>query len=242
VYTLARSIDYHERNPWAVVWAALTSFNEMFVYREWAPNPAGGKWTNEKIAMRIAAMSGEERFVMNLIDPYANKVQTNTGITVVGDLNEAFWKARREGIGMGGFWEPFDTKGTVGRDAIRMRLHNATKCKRPLNNQINDGGRDLYLPTLWVLRSCPQVAKSLKQWRYDEWAAKELVHKDRKEQPSQKFSHFCTALEGILKDNRFNIPRRDSAVPRSHRPQYFKVRKTHVRSRRSNSIRARNRR
>jgi hypothetical protein len=50
-----------------------------------------------------------------------------------------------------------------------------------------------------------------------------LVSKDRKEEPSQKFSHFCTALEGLLKDKRFKS-RSMSRIPRHKRPTYFKNR------------------
>lgn len=222
MYVLGRAIDFHDRNPWAIIWAALSPEDELFVYRCWSPNL--NKWVNETIAQEVARLSGSERYALNLIDPLAAKMQTNTGHSVIEDLNEHFFKLRRRGVGTGGFWESYDTKGTVGRDAIKARLRNSLRVGRPFNNGITEEGRQLFLPTIWILRRCEEVAKSLRQWRYDEWASsKILVTKDRKESPSQKFSHFPTALEGLLKDRRFR-PRRAMVHRPNSRPTHFKVR------------------
>lgn len=219
-WTLARSIDFHERNPWAVIWAAISPFDELFVYREWTVDLK--KWINKTIAEEIAKRSGFEVYRCNLIDPKARTPQTNTGRTTIDDLNDYFLDLKRDGVGTGGFWETFNTKDTVGRDDIRRRLRNSVTVERPFNNRSFEKGHELYLPTIWVLRNCPETARSLRSWRYEEWgSSKALVSKDRKEEPAQKFSHFCTALEGLLKDRRFRA--RKKMAKRVHdRPKFFK--------------------
>lgn len=219
-WKLARAIDYHERNNWAVIWVAINHNDEVVVYKEFNPSP--DKWVNATIAERIAEMSKFEKYAINLIDPLANKIQTNTGRTVVQDLNEFFFSLRRRSIGLGGYWEPFDTKGTKGRDDIRRRLRNSIQVGRPNSNKILKDGRKILLPTLWIAKSCPLTAASVKKWRYEDWSTtKVLAVKDRKETPAQKWSHFCTALEGILKDNRFSRPRREPK-PERRGVRYFK--------------------
>jgi hypothetical protein len=206
-YIHARSIDFHDRNNWAIVWASLSPQNEAFIYREYNPSPL--KNVTMTIAEEIGHMSGMTHFVMNLIDPLAGKIQTNTGISTIEDLNRIFFQLKHESVCTGGYWEPYDTKGLKGREEIRKRLQNSVRVGKPFNNRINEDGRIYDLPTLWISRECHEMAKSLNQWRYDEWATGNVIAvKDKKEIPSQKFSHFCTALEGIFKDNRFR-PRKD---------------------------------
>ena len=161
---------------------------------------------------------------MNLIDPLAKKIQTNTGVSVVEDLNRIFYQLKKDGVCLGGYWEVYDTKGTKGRDEIRKRLKNAIRVGRPFNNKVVKDGKEHILPTLWVFRDCHDTARSLKQWRYEEWTTgKVMASKDRKEMPGQKWSHFCTALEGVFKDERFR-PRKKTMVPRQTRTGHFQVR------------------
>lgn len=216
----ARSIDYHERNPLAVVWVSMSPYDEAFVWMEWNPSPLS--WTNDRIAEEIANRSDGYRFVFNGIDPLANKVQTNTGKTVVEDLNREFMRLKKGGIGMGGYWEPFDTKGLKGREEIRKRLNNALHVKKPFNNMIEYEGKQLRLPTLWICDTCPQTAKSLKQWRYEEFNPREVANKDKKEVASQKWSHFCTALEAVFKDVRFRPRKQWGMSAPQRKPTYFR--------------------
>lgn len=215
----ARSIDYHERNPLAVVWVSMSPNDEAFVWMEWNPSPM--TWTNDKMAEEIARKSGGYRFSFNGIDPLANKVQTNTGKTVVQDLNREFLRLKREGIGTGGYWEPFDTKGLKGREEIRKRLNNGLVVMKPFNNLMEHEGKQFRLPTLWICDTCPQTAKSLKQWRYEEFMAREMVNKDKKEVTAQKWSHFCTALEAVFKDVRFRPRKRWGISGNNRKPAYF---------------------
>jgi hypothetical protein len=203
----ARSLDFHDRNNWAIVWVALSPNNEAFVYKEYNPSPL--KNVTGTIAEEIGHRSGMTHFIMNLIDPLATKIQTNTGISTIEDLNRIFFQLKRDGICSGGYWEPYDTKGQKGREEIRKRLQNSVRVGSPFNNRINEEGKITDLPTIWISKDCREISKSLNQWRYDEWATGNVMAvKDKKEVPSQKFSHFCTALEGIFKDNRFR-PRQD---------------------------------
>jgi len=199
----ARSIDYHDRNPWAVVWVALSPLDEAFVYREWSVNL--NKWVNKTIAQEISELSGQEKFVMNLIDPLANKMQTDSGISTIEDLNRLFYKLQAEGIGTGGYWEPYDTKGLKGRDEIKKRLKNSLRVGKPFNNEVIEEGAKVRLPTIWFSRYVPETIKSIRHWRYEEWQGRTASIKDKKEAPIQKFSHFCTALEGVFKDIRWRV-------------------------------------
>jgi hypothetical protein len=219
-YNHYRMIDYHPHNRWAVCWISISPYNEAFVWQEFSPDPE--RMITRSIANEIALLSGRYKFKLNLIDPRAAEVQTNTGTTTVED----FLDLKREGVCTGGYWETWDTKGTRGREVIRERLKNSVDCKRPFNNKAQKDGRTIYLPTLWISNRCPETARSLKQWRLESWARSVAnTDKDRKETPAQKFSHYCTAIEAGFKDRRckpaLNRP------PRKPRPapRYFQVRR-----------------
>ena len=221
IWCHGRAIDYHERNPWAIVWAAISPTDELFVYIDWEVSPL--KWVTPSISEEIGKRSGLQRYSVNLIDPLANKVQTNTGTTVVEDLNRIFYQLKMDGTCLGGYWEPYDTKGTKGRDEIRLRLRNSTIVGKPFCNKIQKDGVSRNVPTLWVLNNCKATANSIKQWRYDEWkTGNQTSTNDRKEATGQKFSHLCTALEGLLKDNRFRAKREKPTTSRKA-PEYFRI-------------------
>ncbi len=186
----ARMVDYHEVTPLAIPFIALSPYNEAFIYREYNPSPE--KNTTSEITHQIASMSGDFKYSINLMDPLGTKTQTNTGVSVMDDFNRHFWQYKKEGIGTGGFWDSWDTKSTKGRDAIRERLKNAKKVGVPFNNTVVKDGREIHLPTLWVFNICKTTAASIKNWR-----------KDDKGKPEQRHSHFCTAIEAVMKDSRF---------------------------------------
>ena len=221
-WRFARMIDYHEKNPWACVWIALSPYNEAFVFQELSPSPE--KMVTREVSHVLADLSDDFKYSLDLIDPLANKIQSNTGTTVLEDLNSFFREFKREDIYpgfLGGYWESWDTKSTRGRDEIRRRLKWAKKCKVPFNNKVD--GQQRYVPTLWILDSCKEVARSLKQWRYIEHKDRSSrVNKDSSEQTSQKFSHFPMTLEAIFKDKRFR-PKKNNTF-RAKKPRYFKGR------------------
>jgi len=197
-----RSFDFHTVNPHAIVWVALSPTNEAFVYQEWNPSP--GQWVTSRLCQELGLRSGFDKFICSLIDPLASTVNTNTGKTTLEEMNLIFHRLKLEGLCAGGYWESFATRGEVGRDAIKERLQNSVKCKTPFNNRTIVEGREVFLPTIWISSKCRNMADSLRFWRTEMWvSSKQLVTKDRKEKPTEKWSHFCTALEGLFKDKRF---------------------------------------
>ena len=208
-------IDYHPHVRWAVVWMALSPENEAFVWQEWNPDPE--RIVTRKMAKEIALMSGDYRFQCCLIDPRAEETQTNTGTSTVDDLNQAFWEFKKEGICETHYWETWDTKGERGREVLRGRIKHAVYCKRPFNNKTPQR----HVPTIWVSNRCRETARSLKQWRLESRKrAASNVDKERSEKPIQKFSHFCTALEAVFKDNRCRPPLRAYRPQREHRKRF----------------------
>jgi len=193
-----RGIDWHESNNWAIGWVAVSPQDEIFVYQEFNPSPE--KMITLEIARVMVNRSKDYRFDLNLIDPLASKIQPNTGLSSLEDLNRIFSAFKKEGIGTGGWWQSWDTKSQKGRDEIRKRLQNAVLCGKPFNNEVKQEGITKRLPTIWICDTCPITVASLKNWKREEWADRtSLVTKDEKEVPQQKWSHFCTMLEGLLK-------------------------------------------
>jgi len=200
-----RSIDFHERNNWAIIWVLLDTCDEAYVYREFSPSPI--RTTTDAIVESMVDMSEMEEYRFNLIDPLAGKNQTNSRTSAIEDINNKLRSMYNENRSSRGVFEPFDTKGTHGRAMIRTRLHNSMVAGKPGNNLTVVEGREVLIPTLWISDQCPQTATSLRNWRYEEWTGNSASMKDRKEAPIQKYSHFCTALEGVMKDSRFKVPR-----------------------------------
>ena len=199
----ARGIDYHEHNPWAIGWMSLSPQNEAFIWRELNPSPE--KYVTLDIARSIASMSEDYKFALDLVDPLAAKKQPNTGFSVVDDLNRIFHELRKEGQGTGGHWKTWDTKSTVGRDAIRMRLTNAKLCGVPFNNRTTANGREEYLPTLWIMDDCRNSIDFMLNWKKEEWLNREMaLVKDNKDSPQQKWSHFNMVWEAIFKEPYFD--------------------------------------
>ena len=220
-WVLARSEDFHTKTPLAIIWVALSPQNEAFVWQEWSPSP--DKWVTDRICEEVAKKSGKMNFVCNLIDPLANSSNNNTGKTTVEEMNKKFYELKHEGSCTGGYWEPYNTKGNVGRDDITTRLQNSVKVGQPFNNIVLMNGIKKQLPTLWVFNECHEMARSLKHWRRESWAnSRQLVTKEQKETPAQRFSHFCTALEGLFKDKRFR-PRTRGTQRHRDVPSYFKA-------------------
>ena len=192
-----RGIDYHEHVNWACGMLSISPQNEAFIYGEFNPSPEN--MVTIEIAREFSLMGKDYKYILNLIDPLAVKVQTNTGLSAVDDLNRAFSEYRKEGIGTGGFWQPWDTKSTRGRDEIRKRLKNSALVGKPFNNTIIKDGLQVPLPTLWILDNCSITAKCFKQWRLEEWASVDGTKDAIKEQPQQRWSHFPVLYECLFK-------------------------------------------
>lgn len=200
----ARMEDFHQSTNLAIVWIALSPYDEAFVYQEWNPSPE--KLTTYEVARRIADMSKDYRYTLDLIDPLADITQVNTGRTVIDDMNRHMKEFKINGIGTGAYWRAWDTKSLRGRDQVRMRLKNAVECQRPFNNLVKRDGREVRIPTLWILNNCKLVAQSLKQWR-----------KDERGEPEQRYSHFNCAIEAVMKEQQWR-PRRNMDRQESREP------------------------
>lgn len=220
-----RCIDFHTHNPWAIVWVAVSPEDEVFVYNEWAPSPE--KYNTFEIARVIAARSGDQRFVIDLIDPLANEKQVNTGRSPCEDLNIHANTLKNEGLGMGAYWQAADTKNERGIDEFRRRLSNSLKVGKPFNNRNTTvaPGQPRYLSTIWVLDRCPLVNESLKNWRREEWADRNSkLTKDEKDKPQQKYSHFCHAIEYLLKRDEICKAIWREFTGRPNRPKHYVTR------------------
>lgn len=218
-YVHARGIDYHPQTPWACVSMALSPTNEAFVYVDYNPSPE--KYTSREIAKTFALMGGDYKYRLNLIDPLSVATKKDN-VTVQDDLNTFFRELRKEDVGTGASWISWDTHGERGREIVRERLKNSIKVKRPFNNKVTENGRDIHLPTIWILDSCKATAKSMKNWRWSQWSSsKELVTKEEKNKPEQKWSHSNMVIECIFKHPAFRPRTHYGAPTRRNAPSYF---------------------
>ena len=221
-----RGIDYHQsRTPWSIGWMSISPENEWFLWQEFHPSIDGPKaYNTSEIVKAIARKSGDYEYKVNLIDPLANTTQANSGFSTTEDINRYFKILReQEGIGRRCYWEGWDTKGTTGRNVIGMRFKNAVSCGKPFNNGMREGGKTLYLPTLWICDTCPRFHRSVMDWRYGEYVttATKAVN-DPKSVPMQKNSHDNMVLECLAKDYRVQAASRKIGtgyVPPQHTPR-----------------------
>lgn len=207
-WTHARGIDYHEsRTPWSVGWLSASPEDEWFLWNEYHPAIDGAyAMSTYEIATSIVRQSRDYIYHINLIDPLANKKQSNTNTSVTEDLNWHFKTLREQhGLGTKCLWEGWDTKGTGGRDEIHTRLKNALQVRRPFNNVYRDRGEKRTLPTLWICDTCPNFDQSIRKWSYEDWAnVRSKAVKDPKPTPMQRHSHDNMVLECLAKDNRLH--------------------------------------
>lgn len=217
-----RTVDYHPKIPWAAVWFARSPANEIFVYRDAAFVP--GKMQTYDIVSNMVDMSGDYVFKRNFIDPLADQTQVNTGFSTLSDLNRLFAEFKRDGRGQGGFWIPFDTKGTIGREEFMKRLLNAKRVGVPFNNTVVENGRSVQLPTIWFFNECRRSIEAINKWRYEDWETRSTeMRNDEKEKVQNKWSHFPLAIECALKDPFVSKPTTWSEQPISHENKsYFK--------------------
>jgi hypothetical protein len=217
----ARGIDFHPQTPWANGFMSLSPENEAFIWADMNISPE--KFTTREIARENAVMGKDYKFALNLIDPLSEATQKDT-VTVLDDINRVFHELKREGIGCGGYWHTWDTKGEKGRDEIRMRLKNAKKVGVPFNNKVVEDGREKRLPTLWVFDTARTSSQWMKQWRWEEWAnARDRSIKDQKNVPQQKYSHLNMVYEAIFKHPAFR-PRISHYNNERQAPRYFQGR------------------
>ena len=218
----ARGIDYHPQTPWACVMMSISPQNEVFIWGELSMPPE--KYTTREIAHELALLGKDYKFRLNLIDPLSEATRKDT-VSVFEDLNRAFYQLKKDGVGLGGYWQTWDTKGERGRDSIRERLKKSLVCGRPFNNKVVKDGVTSYLPTLWVLDTCKQVAECMKSWRWEEWASpRDAAVKDKKNTPEQKWSHLNMCIEAVFKEQAFRPPVQLWSEDRTFGADHFKGR------------------
>lgn len=215
-----RGIDYHPQTPWAFGAMSLSPQNEAFIWLELNPSPE--RFSIEEIGNQIAEKCIGYKFILSLIDPLSEafkKTENGKSITVREDLINSF---RSGNYSAQGYWNTWDTKGERGRDEIRKRLKNAKKCKKPFSNLVNDNGVRTYLPTLWILRKCDLSAKSMKQWRWEEYAdGKSVQAKEAKNKPEQRWSHFNMVWEALFKNPCFRSNANQHTLSKKLKKRYY---------------------
>lgn len=200
-YVHARGIDYHPRTNWAIGMISISDKDEAFIWGEFNPSPE--KMTTREIVYEMALLGKDYQFRLNKIDPESTTIKKD-GITILDDINREIYELKRNGLGEGGCFRSWDTKGERGRDAIKQRLKNAKLVGKPFNNVVVQNGRKVILPTLWILDSCKETAKAMRQWRWEEYKnSRDSRSKEAKNTPEQKNSHFNMVFEAIFKDPAF---------------------------------------
>ncbi len=218
-YCHARGVDYHQHVDWHGGFIALSPDNEAFIYNELKISPE--KNVTLDIARILIDKSRSYRYKLTLIDPLAGVTQVNTGMSTIDDLNRIFREFKGENGFQGGYWLPWDTKSTRGREEIRKRLKNAAICGKPFNNTSHEGGVSTKLPTLWIMDTCAVSIDAMNNWRLDEWNdPAQLERKEIKETPLQKYSHMNMVWEAVFKEQSFKAPA--LTVPPAHKSLYGK--------------------
>lgn len=216
----ARGIDYHPQTSWACGMMSISPQNEAFIWGVYNPSPE--RLTTREIAREFALIGRDYQFRLNLIDPLAETIKKDF-VSVLMDLNRVMYDLKREGIGSGGEFRSWDTKGEKGRDEIKVRLKNSLECERPFNNKRIKDGVTEYLPTLWILDDCKLAAEFMRNWRWEEWANTNIgMQKEAKNTPEQKWSHMNMVFEAIFKHPAFRPF--VGYIPNSRDYTYFKQR------------------
>ncbi len=201
-WKFARSIDYHQSVPWAMVWMAISPDDEAFVWEEMNPDPH--TWTTLGICMEMMSKGKDYAYRVNLIDKLASEKQTNTNTSTTEDINRILRDNGKLAYDKDSPFESWDDKTTKGEDKVRERLINSKTCGKPFNNMKKVYGVEKNIPTLWILDNCRQTALSLKNWKMESWLERDsIVTKDPKDKKENKWSHFNKCIEAILKDARF---------------------------------------
>jgi hypothetical protein len=217
-WTHGRFIDYHTKNPWACIYMSLSPENEAFVWSEYSPSPEN--ISIEEIMYNFILQGGDYPISVALVDAFAEAVKKD-GVSVKDDMNTYTRELYQAGKGTFSFWKSWDTKSDRGRDQIKLRLKNALKCGTPFNNKQKVRGQYVRLPTLWILDTCPQAAKHINNWRYeDHMDQRARVTKDAKEAPQQKWSHYPMCMEAAFKEKSF-VAKAPRPIKTYQQPRYF---------------------
>jgi hypothetical protein len=222
-WVFGRGIDYHPQTPWAFGGMALSPRNEAFIFVERNLSPE--RFTTEEQASNIGDASADYHYTLSIIDPLSKafkRIENGKSVTILDDLNNSL---RSLGYSKQGYFQTWDTKGERGRDEIRKRLKNAKKCGKPFSNeQVVDGVRT-FLPTIWILDSCQVSIKSMRQWRWEEYAdGSNKSNRESKNKPEQKWSHINMVWEALFKNPIFRFNASQKAGIKERELKYFQRR------------------
>jgi len=204
-WRFGRAIDYHQSVPWAIIFAAISPDDEVFIWQEMNPDPHN--YTTGGICLEMMDKSLDYSYRVNLIDKLATEVQTNVTTvnrSAVQEINSFLREHGRLKYDGDSAFESWDDKTTIGEDRVRERLINSKICGKPFNNLQKINGKEVRLPTLWIFDECRQMGLSLKNWKMETWIERDsIITKDPKDKKENKWSHFNRSLECLLKDSRF---------------------------------------
>lgn len=207
-----RIIDFHPRKPWYISFVAISPTHEWFVWREMvASHDAKTTYEMRDDIKNNSLLDEDDEFNRaTLIDPLSKVQQGNTGYTTFDDVSRGENGLRR--------LTEADTRGSVvhGRENVKMRLRNALKCQYPGNN-LNSGGvfesrYGNYLPTLWIMDSCPKHIEQIDGWRYVDFVQEKVKATRTIKRESEKNQDFCRNLEflGVLNPVVWNLHKEDN--------------------------------
>jgi hypothetical protein len=220
-WTHFRGIDYHPRTPWACGACTLSPTDELFIW--YAKGIPPDKFTTFQIMEQFAHACMDYEFRLHLVDPLS-KANERDGATDLDEINRVTGELKRDGIGTGGYWQTWDTKGEYGRDQIKVRLKNSRRVGKPFNNKTIENGREVNLPTLWIFRDgAYEAAESFAKWSWEQWIDQAAVTtKDDKNTPQQKYSHLPMVFECLHKHPYFRFNKQIDYRERRMGEQYMK--------------------
>ena len=177
-WRFGRTIDYHQSVPWAIIFAALSEEDELFIWDEMNPDPHNPDYTTYGICREMLHKSKDYSYRVNLIDKLANETQPNVvtiNKTTTMEINAFLRENGRLSFDKDTPFEAWDDKTTTGEDRVRERLINSKICGKPFNNMQKVDGVEKRLPTMWILDNCKQTALSLKNWKMETWIDRDSV-------------------------------------------------------------------
>jgi len=188
-----RMIDYHPTKPWYVSFVAVSPTHEWYVWHELKLMHDRATTIDLRDTIKHSSLVDEEDMYnrRTLVDPLANIAQPNSGFTIMEDL-------ARGPEGLRGVESAF-TKTEQARQNIRRRINNSLTCGRPGNNLRKMGEPDPrfgnYLPTLWVMDTCPGHIEHFMKWRMVDLVHEHVKATNDEKRIAQKYSDFCRNIE-----------------------------------------------
>lgn len=188
------AIDPHDRQPNAMVWAALDPTGDLYFYDE----DFSTDLTKETVKRIIEKERQYGRATRRLIDPnFGLKRYGNSGRTV---KEEYEIESRLQGYPMR--FAPANDDIPAGHKKVREWL-NYDEAK-PIDERNH--------PKLYFFDDLQNTIHGMTHYMYEDWKAGKDT-KSQKERPQEKYKHFPDAVRYIIMDNPTN------RVLRVHRPQ-----------------------